>query len=75
MPSIKRIFYIYTEASLAVFMLCSALVELLCGLALGEPFLYLTCAVAALFLTISGGLVYLIYKWECSFNARVKGAL
>lgn len=30
-PTVRRVFFIYTEASAAAFMLCGALFELLCG--------------------------------------------
>ncbi|CAB4122753.1 hypothetical protein UFOVP33_47 [uncultured Caudovirales phage] len=39
MKALKRIFYIYSEASLAVFFAFGALVEFACAYALGDNFL------------------------------------
>lgn len=61
---IKRVFYVHTEAAFAVFLLCSALVEVLCALVVGEPFSYFAYASAALFLAMATALVLNIYRWE-----------
>lgn len=64
--TLSRIFYIYSNASIAVLMGVGALVELICGLALQFAFnnpVYLLCYVATVFFTlVTGGMVLSIYR-------------
>ena len=67
MPSLKqlsRIFYIYTEAACAVFMACAALVELLCGIAIGGPLSTLAYSASGLFALVAVSCVLYIYVQE-----------
>ena len=63
MKSLKRLFYIYTEASMAVLMLIACLVELVCGLAVPGLGL-LAFPASAAFLAIAMGNVFYIYRSE-----------
>ena len=64
--AISRIFYIYSNASVAVLMGVCALVELICGIALQFAFnnpVYVLCYVAtACFTAITVGMTAGIYK-------------
>ena len=63
MKSLKRLFYIYTEAAMAVFFALGGLLELVCGLAAPEIQVIAFPASVA-FLAIAMGNVIYIYRCE-----------
>jgi len=70
---LNRIFFVYHEASLAVFILFGFLCELLAGLCLiysdsiVQPVGYFALASCPVFLLIALSLIYSIYKQEKRF--------
>lgn len=62
--NISRIFYIYTEATLAVFMTALALVELGCYFAVPEFFQPVALGAAVTFVFVAIYLVTFIYNCE-----------
>lgn len=53
MRKIRAVFYIYSEASLAVFLLVAAALELACGFGLGGPFRTIGACAAGFFVAVA----------------------
>lgn len=61
--TLKRIFFIYSEASLAVFLAAIALVELICYIALfREPLAFIPLIAAIGFAVLSATLALVVYR-------------
>lgn len=69
MSKLSRIFYIYTEAHIAVFMLFLAVLEFICYLVLSpEPFAYFALAASGLFVLVANANVLYIAKQERKYK-------
>jgi len=64
MSNLSRIFFIYTEAHMAVFMLAVALIEFICYLAIPEHFIsYVALAAAVAFTAIAlSSVLYIVHQ-------------
>lgn len=68
MTKLNHVFYIYSESSMAALMIVGALIELLCGAALGgEIQMYLANPAAALFAVIALLNVWYVVRAERRF--------
>jgi hypothetical protein len=61
MKKLNTIFFIYTEASAAVFMACIALLEFVCFLMLPANINMLPLAASAIFTCIAGSMATYVY--------------
>ena len=64
MKQLKRIFFIYSEASAAVLMAAGALIELMCWAFLPAPISWLAASAALFFMFAFAGFVLHIYRAE-----------
>ena len=62
LSNIKRIFFIYSEASLAVFFIIMALLELICYFALPDALKLLPLLGTMIFVSIAAILILIIYR-------------
>lgn len=67
---IAHIFYVYSEASLAVFYAFAAIVEFLGAFLIGGPIALLLFAASALFTAITIGSVMYIVRMERKYTYR-----
>lgn len=70
---LNHIFYVYTEASLAVMLAFGAIVELLAGLFIGGPFSALFFGASALFTFVCIGCIRYIVRAEAKYNYKWGG--
>jgi hypothetical protein len=62
MKALKRIFYIYTNASVAVLMAICCLIELVCTFFVPEVIQYLTIPASVFFAVVSSSLALSVYR-------------
>lgn len=64
MKQLKRLFYIYSEASICALMLCGAIVELACWFVLPPSIDWLPAAAVVFFLAAAAHSALYIYRSE-----------
>ena len=61
MKKLNTIFFIYTEASAALFFMACAILEFICAIALNGPFQLLALGAGIMFTCIAGSMAAYVY--------------